>query len=65
MQPRLTESLLGHSHPKEEYFTVEEFSDAFGAKPAVFIQKPMDITNENTEDTILIANAAVFKIENL
>jgi len=64
-QRRLTESLLGHSHPKEEYFTEEEFSAAFGATPAVFIQKPMDITNENPEDTILIANVAVFKIENL
>lgn len=36
-QRRLTESLLGHSHPPEEYFTAEE--------------------------TILMANVAVFKIE--
>lgn len=63
-QRRLTESLLGHSHPPEDYFTVEEFSASLGTKPIVFIQKPMDITNENKEDTILIANVAVFKIEN-
>ncbi len=63
-QRRLTDSLLGHSHPPEDYLTVEEFSAAFSAQPVVFIQKPMDITNENQKDTILIANVAVFKIEN-
>ena len=60
-QRRLTESLLGHSHPKEEFFTVEEFSAALGAQPIVYIQKPMNLANENPEETILRANVAVFK----
>ena len=60
-QRRLTESILGHSHPEEEYFTVEEFSEAFG-QPDVFVQKPMNLGNENPEETILRANVAVFKI---
>lgn len=60
-QRRLAESLLGHSHPKEEFFTVEEFCAALGAKPVVYIQKPMDLTNENPQETILRANVAVFK----
>jgi hypothetical protein len=64
-QRRLTESLLGHSHPPEEYFTVEEFSAAFSSQPVVFIQKPMNLAKENPEETILRANVAVFKIENL
>jgi hypothetical protein len=61
-QRRLTESLLGHSHPKEEFFKVEEFSAALGAQPVVYIQKPMNLANENPEETILRANVAVFKI---
>lgn len=57
----LTESILGHSHPKEEFFTVEEFSAALGSKSVVYIQKPMDLANENPQETILRANVAVFK----
>lgn len=64
-QRRLTESILGHSHPPEEFFAIEEFSMAFGTQPAVFIQKPMNLAHENPEKTILMANVAVFKIENL
>lgn len=63
-QRRLTESLLGHSHPKEEFFVLEEFSAALGAQPVFYIQKPMNLANENSEETILRANAAVFKIQN-
>ncbi len=63
-QRRLTESLLGHSHPKEEFFSVEEFSVSLGVQPVVYIQKPMNLANENPEETILRANAAVFKIQN-
>ena len=59
-QRGLTESLLGHSHPPDEYFTVEEFSTAFGIQPTVFVQKPMNLTHENSENSILIANVAVF-----
>jgi hypothetical protein len=60
-QRRFTESLLGHSHPPEELFTVEEFSAALGAQPLVFIQKPMVLANEKPEETFLMANVAVFK----
>ncbi len=60
-QRRLTESLLGHSHPPEDYFTVAEFSAAFGVQPIFFIQKPMNLANGNKEETILMANVAVFK----
>lgn len=60
-QRRLTESLLGHSHPPEEYFTVEEFSEALFTQPVVFVQKPMNLAH--AEKTILMANVAVFKIE--
>lgn len=63
-QRRLTESILGHSHPPEEFFTVEEFSGAFGAQPDLFIQKPMNLANEDPEETILMANVAVFKLKN-
>jgi len=59
-QRRLTESLLGHSHPKEEFFTVEEFSAALCAKPIVHTQKPMNLAKENPAETILRANVAVF-----
>jgi len=60
-QRKITESLLGHSHPKEEFFTLEEFSATLG-QPDVFIQKPMVFANENPEETVLRANVAVFKI---
>ena len=60
-QRRLTESLLGHSHPPEEYFTVEDFSEAFFTQPVVFVQKPMNLAH--AEETILMANVTVFKIE--
>ena len=63
-QRRLTETLLGHSHPPEELFKVNEFSAIFGTAPDLFIQKPMDLTQENIKDTILMANVAVFKIKN-
>jgi hypothetical protein len=61
IQRKITESLLGHSHPEEEFFTVEDFSEAFG-QPDVFIQKPMNLAGENPEETVLRANVAVFKI---
>ena len=63
-QRKFTESLLGHSHPLEELFTGEEFSAAFDKHPDVFIQKPMTLTDERPEETILMANVALFKIEN-
>lgn len=61
-QRRLTESLLGHSHPKKDFFTVEDFSAALGIQPVVYIQKSMNLANENPEETILRANVAVYEI---
>jgi len=63
-QRKFTESLMGHSHPPEEFFTIEEFSIAFGVQPDVFIQKPMTLADEKPDETILRANVAVFKIKN-
>ncbi len=63
-QRRLTESLLGHSHPPEEFFTVEEFREAFRTQPAVFVQKPMNLAQGEPGETVLMANVAVFKMEN-
>lgn len=59
-QRKLTESLLGHSHPKEEFFTLEEFSEALGVQPVVYIQEPMNIADDPGE-TILRANVAVYQ----
>lgn len=63
-QRKFTESLMGHSHPPEEFFTIEEFSAAFGVLPEVFIQKPMTLADEKPDETILRANVVVFKIKN-
>ena len=63
-QRKFTESLLGHSHPPEELFTIEEFSAGFDTQPDVFIQKPMTLADEKPGETILMANVAVFKIKN-
>lgn len=60
-QRKITESKLGHSHPPEEMFTIEEFSQIFGARPLVYVNRPMNIEGGNPDDTILLANVAVFK----
>lgn len=60
-QRRITESKLGHSHPPEELFTIEELSQIFKTRPFVYIKKPMNIDGGNPDDTILMANVAVFK----
>ena len=60
-QRRFTESILGHSHPKEEFFTVEEICAALGTEPVVYIQKPMTLANEDPDETILRANVTVFQ----
>ncbi len=61
-QRKFTESLVGHSHPAEEFFTVDEFSEAFRKQQDIFIQKPMTLSDERPERTILRANVAVFRI---
>ena len=60
-QRRITESHLGHSHPPEELFTIEELSKIFGTRPFVYIKRPMNIDLGNPAETILMANVAVFK----
>jgi hypothetical protein len=60
-QRRITESKLGHSHPPEELYTVEELSQIFGTRPFVYVRRPMNIDPGNPDDTILMANVAVFK----
>jgi len=60
-QRRITESILGHSHPPEELFTIEELSKMFGTQPSVYIKRPMNIDGGKPDDTILMANVAVFK----
>ena len=60
-QRRITESHLGHSHPPEELFTIEELSKIFGTRPLVYVKRPMNIDGGNPDDTILMANVAVFK----
>lgn len=59
-QRRITESHLGHSHPPEELFTIEELSQIFGTQPSVYVKRPMNIDGGKPEDTILMANVAVF-----
>ena len=59
-QRRITESHLGHSHPPEELFTIEELSQIFGTQPSVYVKRPMNIDGGNPDDTVLVANMAVF-----
>lgn len=60
-QRRLTESLLGHSHPPDEFFRLEEFTRILGTEPSFFLQEPMALDND-PEDTVLLANVAAFKL---
>jgi len=60
-QRRITESILGHSHPPEELFTIEELSKIFGTRPFIYMKRPMNIDGGNPDDTVLVANVAVFK----
>jgi len=60
-QRRITESILGHSHPPEELFTIEELSKIVGTQPSAYIKRPMNIDRGNPDDTVLVANVAVFK----
>jgi len=59
-QRKITESYLGHSHPPEELFTIEELSQIFGTQPFLYVKRPMNIDGGNPEDTVLMANVAVF-----
>ncbi|MDA3892165.1 MAG: hypothetical protein PF517_10930 [Salinivirgaceae bacterium] len=64
-QQAYTAALLEHSHPPEEFFTVQEFSNAFASKPIKFEQKPMVLSNETENETKLMANFAAFKVRDI
>ncbi len=61
-QRLIVDEVLGHSHPKEEYFTIEEFSSAFSSKPMFYEQIKMVLPGQKASETKLRANFAVFKI---
>lgn len=61
-QRQFVDSLLGHSHPPEEFFTVKEFSEGLSLKPFVFEQQPMTLAGESDEETKLMANFIGFRL---
>lgn len=62
-QREFVDTLMGHSHPPEEFFTIEEFSTAFSTKPIVFDQKSMVLNGQFEKETMLMANFAVFRVD--
>jgi len=64
-QREFVDSLMGHSHPPEEFFTIEEFKTAFSAEPILFDQTPMVLTGQTENETKLVANFAVFRISDI
>lgn len=65
MQRKFVDTFIGHSHPPEEFFTIEEFSTAFSAEPILFEQTPMLIMGQTEKETKLMANFAVFKVSDI
>lgn len=61
-QRQFVDSLMGHSHPPEEFFTIEEFSDAFSSEPIFFDRVPMVLSGQSENEIMLRANFAVFRI---
>lgn len=61
-QREFVDSLMGHSHPPEEFFTIEEFSTAFSTNPIFFDQTPMVLNGQSEKETKLMSNFAVFRI---
>lgn len=61
-QREFVNSLMGHSHPPEEFFTIEELTTAFSATPMIFEQTPMILTGQTEKETKLMANFVVFKV---
>ncbi|MFA8451941.1 MAG: hypothetical protein ACEPOW_14695 [Bacteroidales bacterium] len=55
-QREFVDSLMGHSHPPEEFFTIEEFVSSFTAKPIIFDQTPMVLTGQSEKETKLMEN---------
>lgn len=61
-QRTFVDKLLGHSHPPQDYFYIEEFKQAYEIEPIIFEQKPMVLAHESEEETKLMANFAAFKV---
>ncbi|WP_075602573.1 hypothetical protein [Saccharicrinis aurantiacus] len=64
-QRKFVDSLMGHSHPPEEFFTIDEFKASFSAEPILFEETPMILTGQTENETKLIANFAVFRISDI
>jgi len=64
-QREFVDSLMGHSHPPEDFFTIDEFKSAFSAEPILFDQTPMILTGQTENETKLVANFAVFRISDI
>ncbi len=64
-QREFVDSLMGHSHSPEEFFTIEEFKTAFSAEPIIFAKTPMALTGQTEKETKLVANFAVFRINDI
>lgn len=62
IQRQFVDALMGHSHPPEEFFTIEEFKKAFSSEPILFDQVPMVLTGQTEHVTKLMANFALFRI---
>jgi hypothetical protein len=60
-QRSFTDSLLGHSHPPDEFFSVQEFSNGLGFILEINESKPMILASESADQTKLVANFVVFK----
>jgi hypothetical protein len=60
-QRSFTDSLLGHSHPPDEFFSVQEFSNGLGFIIEIHESKPMILASESVDQTKLVANFVVFK----
>jgi len=62
VQRQFVDSLMGHSHPPEEFFTIEEFMTAFSAEPILYDKTPMVLSGQSEIETKLMANFAIFRI---
>lgn len=64
-QREFVDTLIGHSHPPEEFFTIKEFSTAFSSEPILYDKTPMILSGQSEEETKLMANFAVFKASDI
>jgi len=64
-QREYVDTVIGHSHPPEEFFTIKEFSTAFSTEPIRFDQTPMLLSEQSEDETTLMANLAVFKVNDI